>query len=140
MKTLACTLAVAALLSACAEGYPSRDEGMYLHFEMSEAEALTALNRVGAREHLSQTWRYDLKDGCMLQVTTQHGKFRKDVETVDLSQAEPTIFQSGAGDSYSAELQSTSDKSVSITVLTKGTWSDVTMVRWLLDYLPKFCA
>lgn len=139
MKALVGLLAAAAAVSACVDGYASKDEGLYLHFGMSETEAVSALNRIGEREYLPQAWRFDLKDGCQLQVTTLHRKLGKQVETVRLNQAEPEIYQAGTADSYTATLQTRGNEATSITVLSKATWSDVTMIRWLLNYLPKFC-
>lgn len=138
MKTLVATLALAAVLSACADGYPPKDEGLILHFQMTESDALTALNRIGARDHLAHTWNYALKKGCQLEITTPHGAFKKYVSVVNLQTSEPLMFKSDSAGRYTTAMQA-EDEPVSAHVLTNGTWSDATMVKWLLDYLPKFC-
>lgn len=139
MKTLVMPLALAALSSACADGYPPKEAGLNLHFQMTEADALAALNRIGAQEHLAENFQYDLKDGCLLEVTILTGKLKKQINLFALREAEPRMIKSGTEDSYMTAMQTAGAEPTSAKVLADGTWSDATMVKWLLEYLPKFC-
>lgn len=129
------------LTTACSEGYPPQDDNLSLHFQMTQEEAVAALNTLGSREYLREKARYQLNDGCQLEVVTHQGTFKKQVHVVDLNTVEPLILKSDQGRLHSVALQPPSGDGVPTRVFSGGTWGDAAMVKWLLDFIHRlFCS
>ena len=65
---LAATIVLGA---ACTDGYPKDDEPILSPFEMDQSQLIDAMNQVGKNAFGGFNWDYDLKDGCVLAVSTQ---------------------------------------------------------------------
>ena len=130
---------VAVLASACIEGYPTQEEGLKLHFKMTQDEAMAALNAIGSLGLLSHEWRYRLTDGCRLEVSVHGWVFRKSTHTVALVGSEVSMGKPGDSELYTVSLAPQGAQDEPTPVLAGAPWSQATQVKWLLDYLPTFC-
>lgn len=139
MKVSVVSIGLTALVTACADGYAPGEKSLSLHFQMTQVEAMSALNTIGSREHLPQIWHYQLKDGCQLEVTTRTGALKKQVHTANLNTTELLMFKPNTGKQYSVALRPRNDDGPITILLSGGTWSDASMVKWLLDFIPRFC-
>lgn len=139
---LAC-IGLAALVSACSDGYAPKEYPLNLHFQMTQLEAIEALNAIGRRPHLGLEWRYQLKGDCALDVSTHGHVFKRVSESVALTGADIALTQTGERKLYTvAAISLASEKGgedKGALVLSDATWSDASQVKWLLNYLPKFC-
>lgn len=139
---LAC-IGLAALVSACSDGYAPKEDPLNLHFQMTQLEAIEALNAIGRRPHLGLEWRYQLKGDCALDVSTHGHVFKRVSESVALTGADIALTQTGERKLYTvAAISLASEKGgedKGALVLSDATWSDASQVKWLLNYLPKFC-
>lgn len=133
-------VSVLALCTACADGYSEEEESLNLHLQMSQGEALAALNTVGARAHLKPQRTYRLHQDCELEVITRDSMLRPKKHTVHLANTEASLIKEDGGDVFSLLLRPKEDESGLLTpVLTEGTWRDASQAKWVLNYLLKFC-
>jgi hypothetical protein len=65
---LVAATAVVVLGAACTEGYPSEDAPFVHPFDLTQAQRLAAMNRIGQDAHQHLRWRYHLEPGCVLVV------------------------------------------------------------------------
>lgn len=131
---------VAALLAACAEGYPIEDEGLMLHHGMSEGEAVQAMNQVGGREHLDHRWRYALKPGCLLEGEAMRLFLSRATMSAVLLGAEAVVSKDAVIGDYSAAVQPRAGApSRETTVLNGADWMDAGQMRWLLNHVAALC-
>jgi hypothetical protein len=126
--------------AACSDGYPTKSNGLNLHFQMTQQEAIDALNAIGSRDHLKHEWRYNVTQACVLEVSTHGRVLEKKRQVVSLLDTESSLVKSATSKNYSVSLSQTNTAMPTPTiVLSDGTWGDASQIRWLLDYLPKFC-
>jgi hypothetical protein len=136
------SLAIALSTTACSEGYPPEDDNIHLHFQISQEEAVAALNTLGSREYLKEQTQYQLQDGCQLEIVFHKNTFKKEASVVDLNATEPVLLKSEHGRRlHSVALQSPDGHGEPSTVFFDGTWGDASMVKWLLEHIPRlFCS
>lgn len=141
MKWLSLGLVFGFVASGCSDGYPSKGEVLSLHFQMTQQQAVDALNTIGSRPHLKHEWRYSVTGSCGLEVSVHGAVRRQKIAPTRLLGAEISLVKPDTGESYSVVLEPPNpDPSGQVTVIAGGTWSDASQVKWLLDYLPKFCS
>lgn len=108
---------------------------------MTQQEALHALNTIGSRAHLKHEWRYQISQACVLQVSAHGRVFRHKTQVAELLGTEVSLVKPNPGELYSVVLTPADPAGdEGATVLAGGSWSDASQVKWLLDYLPKFCS
>lgn len=143
MKFSFTCVVLAALLSACSDGYAPREDQLNMHFQMTQPEAIEALNAIGSRPHLGLKWRYQLNGDCSLEVSTYGHVFKLASESVALTGADISLTQTGERKLYTVTVTSPASEEGGegneAVVLSDATWSDASQVKWLLNYLPKFC-
>lgn len=134
---------LAALVSACSDGYSPKANQLNLHFQMTQPEAIEALNTIGSRPHLGLEWRYQLKGDCALEVSTHGHVFKRVSESVALTGTDISLTETGERKLYAVSVTSPASEKggedKGALVLGYATWSDASQVKWLLNYLPKFC-
>jgi hypothetical protein len=141
MKWLSLGLVFGFVATGCSDGYPSKGEVLSLHFQMTQQQAVDALNTIGSRPHLKHEWRYSVTDSCGLEVSVHGSVLRQKNAPTGLLGAEISLVKLDKGESFAVILEPpNSEPSVQVTVMAGGTWSDASQVKWLLDYLPKFCS
>jgi hypothetical protein len=110
---------------------------------MTQLEAIEALNVIGSRPHLGLEWRYQLKGDCALEVSTHGHVFKRTSESVALTGADISLTQTGERKLYAVSVTSPASEKGGegreALVLGDATWSDASQVKWLLNYLPRFC-
>ncbi|MDZ7812926.1 MAG: hypothetical protein U5L74_07350 [Ideonella sp.] len=135
--------ALLAVLVGCSDGYSEEEESLNLHMQMSQAEALAALNAIAERPHLQPQRQYRLHQDCELEVTTRDAVLRPSRQVAHLARTETALIKEDGGDVFTLLLRprdSAEPASTSLTaVLTEGTWGDAAQAKWILNYLLKFC-
>lgn len=136
---LACLLLA---MAACRDGYSTSDQQeLKSPSEMSSAELLAEMNRMGAQPHLGRQWRYRLQPGCELEVTVGQGVGSRDSSIVPLSHAVIETRVDAADKTYDVQVRkvgTTDDEPVR--VLEGGKWTDSVTMRSLLQYLQRRCS
>jgi hypothetical protein len=135
--------ALLAVLVGCSDGYSEEEESLNLHMQMSQAEALAALNAIGARPHLKPRRQYLLHQDCELEVTTRDAVLRPTRQVAHLARSEASLIKEDGGDVFSLLLRpqesSDAESLALMVVLSEGTWGDAAQAKWILNYLLKFC-
>lgn len=124
-------------LVACSDGYPTEDLPTSNPSQMSQAELLEALNRLGAQPHLAHRWRYALEPGCQLvigvgaELATQR-RVTATGASIDAPAADGAtqvrLTPAGPPDADT------------VTVLVTDRWTDSALARSLLANLGRRCA
>ena len=136
------TLAFAALLVSCSDGYPGEDRPLVSPFDMNNAERIAELNVVG-RDSPGPRWRYALRDGCALEVEQGNGNGndkRRVAVTLKRSMDAEVVFDD-ATKTYDVALI---DRSVDAgkpvaTLLKTDKWTYATQGSLLVDLLIRDC-
>jgi hypothetical protein len=139
-------LALAGLLGACSEGYPSEDLPLPSPFDMDLAQRVEVLNGLGeaARGEPPLRWSYTLEPGCRLQV----GQRRKGLRAMP-----PQVFQlqrqmdvavsfDEATQSFGVDLMSEVDASKARRLgrlYASAAWTDAVQADLLLQLLIRDC-
>lgn len=127
-------------LFACSDGYSEEEQSLNLHLQMSQTEALAALNTIGARPHLEPQRAYQLHQDCELEVITRDSMLRPSKQRVHLALTDASLIKEDGGDVFSLLLRPKDIETPLLTpVLTEGTWRDASQAKWVLNYLLKFC-
>jgi hypothetical protein len=124
-------------LAACTDGYQGDEPPLLLHYDMPLPEALAAMDRVyesvqgrdagvALRETCVLAWSAERQPASVFLPGTQ--------ATLD-PQAEPDHFSVVLTDAGAAA----TDDAAAVTVLTDSPWTDATQLKWLLEYLRRFC-
>jgi hypothetical protein len=133
-------LVLALFVSACAEGYPPRDtEGLDLTPQMSQEQALQALNSIGSRRHLEHRWRYRVTQACELEVSAHRFWREHHSGVAPLANAQVLVRKPDAGGAFHIIMERGSGQDAPLTVLESDHLIDVSQVQWLLKLLPRFC-
>lgn len=135
------TLAFAALLGSCSEGYPGEDRPLVSPFDMSNAERVAELNVVG-RDSPGPRWRYALREGCTLEVEQGGGKDKRRVAVTLKRSMDAEVVFDDATKTYDVALI---DRSVDAgtpfaTLLKTDKWTYATQGSLLVDLLIRDCA
>jgi hypothetical protein len=127
-------------LLACSGGYSEEEQSLNLHLQMSQNEALAALNIIGARPHLEPQRAYRLHQDCELEVITRDSVLRPSKQVAHLALTDASLIKEDGGDVFSLLLRPKDIETPPLTpVLTEGTWRDASQAKWVLNYLLKFC-
>jgi hypothetical protein len=132
-------LALAALLAACADGYPSEDGALHLSHDMELNKALGAMHHLGHRRQLDHHWHYELLPGCVLQA--QARRFLRDREPVQvaLRRSVAVVEKDANTGSHAVRVAPTGDAQ-GVLVLEGVDAHDAAQMKWLVDFLPRHCA
>lgn len=88
------------LVVACAEGYGTDDEALFLTHGMSQEEMLRAMNRIGQQKHLGYQCHYQLLPGCVLVVEARRLFRGREPNSVPLVGKEAVISTRAAADEH----------------------------------------
>lgn len=125
-------------LAACTDGYKGDEPPLLLHYDMSLPEALTAMDRVYEAVQ-GRDAGFALREDCVLAWTAERqpaSVFLPGTQATLDPQAEPDHFRvvlTGATATDDAAA------ATAVTVLTDSPWTDATQLKWLLEYLRRFC-
>jgi hypothetical protein len=132
-------LALAALLVACADGYPSEDGALHLSHDMALDKALGAMHHLGHRRQLDHHWHYELLPGCVLQA--QARRFLRDREPVQVAlQRSAAVVEKDATTGNHAVRVAPAGDAQGVLVLDGVDAHDAVQMKWLVDFLPRHCA
>ncbi len=132
-------LALAALLVACADGYPSEDGALHLSHDMALDKALGAMHHLGHRRQLDHHWHYELLPGCVLQA--QARRFLRDREPVQVAlQRSAAVVEKDATTGNHAVRVAPAGDAQGVLVLDGVDAHDAAQMKWLVDFLPRHCA
>lgn len=123
-------------LTACSEGYQGDGPPLRLHYEMSQQEALEAMDRVG-RSVAEGSSAFALRKNCVLV-----WRFGELAHAASLQGSEAVLVkQPGEGRGYRVVLIATAvgEDAPGATVLDQSSWAEATQMKWLLDYMRRFC-
>lgn len=127
-------------LSACSDGYSDKGDALQLAYGMSQQDTLAAMNQIGRGKHLKAQASFALLDACVLEMKALGRWQRQYTRTVPLSDTEATLTKQPDGDTYRVQLTRTAPASdPDPTVLDGATWAEATQMKWLLDYVRRFC-
>ena len=126
---------VVVVLSACAEGYQGDGPPLRLHYDMTLAETLAAMDRV--RQAVPESGSHHrLQAQCALQ-------WREDRQerTVSLLDVESALEKLPADDHYHVVLEprTKAEAVSSVVVMRDAPWAEAAQMKWLLDYARRFC-
>jgi len=124
------------LLSACRDGYPTKDVSQIETSRMTQAQLLAALNELGKEPHLGKRWSYALHANCELAVSVRNSD--RDRRQVELEGAEVTT-RSVDGVSEIRLVPKTGGETQAVTILETRRWSDTVRARSLLTHLEVRC-
>lgn len=132
-------LLVALALSACSEGYSTREGVLILNHDMGPERALEALNTLGHQQPSDFHWHYRMLPGCVLEVHARKFWGARAPQQVGLLQAEAREVHAVDSGDFTVSLVSRSDPTMVAPVLDRMDEVDASQVMWLLRYLPRFC-
>jgi hypothetical protein len=135
-RTAGCWLALAMLLGAGADGYPTEDAPRFDPSTLSQAELLEGLNALGADPLLDKRWRYSLEPGCQLRISVRKGQpperwWVLEGSTVDV--------RSEDGRTEVLLLPPSGDESAAVVAIETRRWTDTVSARLLLTHLEMSC-
>lgn len=136
---LAAAAAAWLTLSACSDGYSGKGDTLHLEYGMSQQATLEAMNQIGRGRYLEAHASFALLDGCMLEVHAQGQFDGKDSRAILLPGTEAALEKPPGGETYSVKLNSATPGSPDHTVLRSAPWAEATQMKWLLDYVRRFC-
>lgn len=132
---LTSVLAALGLLSACGEGYRGDEPPLLLHYDMPLAETLAAMDRVG-RSVPEGGESHHLDAPCTL-------RWRADgqVRTATLLGMEGVLEKQPDAELFRVVLApvTASQDVAGVTVMASAPWAEATQMKWLLDYVRRFC-
>jgi hypothetical protein len=138
-----CALAAAAAawltLSACTDGYPVKNDALRLEYGMSQQETLHAMNQIGRDKAVDPPVRFALEGGCVLEVHARRQFDGKDSMAIPLRGSEAALEKHPTGESHRVTLQRSAAGEPAHTVLHNAPWTEATQMKWLLDYVRRFC-
>jgi hypothetical protein len=131
---------VTMLLVACTDGYQGKDDPVRLHYDMSRAETLAALNKIGAERAGRKKMRFSLLDGCVLELHLSTRVNGRDTLVLPLQRATTTVEGEISGGLYRVVLKMPGLPPPSrAVVLDQASWTEAIQMRWLLDSVRRFC-
>jgi hypothetical protein len=135
MSRAAWATAALLALTACSDGYQGDGPPLRLHYDMTRQEALAAMSRIGLSVPNAGK-AFALRENCLLTWRTG-----KQVQTTPLLGTEATLAKQPEGERFRVVLTSAagSEDAASITVLADAPWAEATQMKWLLDYVRRFC-
>lgn len=135
MSRAAWAAAALVAVTACSDGYQGDGPPLRLHYDMTRQEALDAMSQVS--HSVSKGGEsFVLRENCLLTWRTG-----KQVQITPLLGTEATLAKQPEGEQFRVVLTSAagSEDAASITVLTNAPWAEATQMKWLLDYVRRFC-
>ncbi len=134
----ALALAVAGVLTACADGYPSEDGPLILSYDMKLEKAMGAMHHLGHRRQLDHHWHYELLPGCVLQAQAKRFLRSREPVEVALRRSATLVEKDATTGSHTVRVAPAGD-AVGVVVLERVDEHDATQMKWLLDFLPRHC-
>ena len=131
--------AVSLVLGACTDGYPDKNDTLRLEYGMSQQETLHAMNQIGHSKTVKPQVGFVWLDACVLEVHASRQCDGKDSRAIPLRGTEATLEKRADSDSYRLHLRRTTPGEADQTVLHSAPWTEATQMKWLLDYVRRFC-
>ncbi|GLS14728.1 hypothetical protein [Hydrogenophaga electricum] len=137
----ALALGVVLGLAACADGYPSDNTSLALHFGMDGAEIETAMNHIGSQRYLKQRWAYALTDRCSLQAGEVPGLMGSATEPVvlDLRHVAVSMEKTVGPRGHRVWVTPAPDSSEAVPLIEGAHWSDASQIKWLVEFARSRC-
>lgn len=132
-------LCSALALGACADGYPNQDSPLLLSYSMSQDKAMAALHHLGHQRHLTHHWHYELLPGCVLQAQAKRFWGDRDEVRVPLRTGAAVSERDTASGHFNVAVAPASPPGEPVVVLEGVDAASATQMKWLLDFLPRFC-
>jgi hypothetical protein len=135
MSRAAWAAAALLALSACSDGYQGDGPPLRLHYDMTRQEALDAMSRVGQSVQ-SGGKAFALRENCLLA-----WRAGKQLLSTPLLGTEATLVKLPEGEQFRVVLTSAagSEDAAGTAVLADAGWAEATQMKWLLDYVRRFC-
>lgn len=128
-------VSVLTMLAACTDGYLGAETPLRLHYDMTLAETLTAMDRVG--EAVPDGGHgFALQAHCVLQWRADG-----DERTASLLGMESALESRPKDDLFRVVLTPVAAASdvAGVTVLGGAPWTEATQMKWMLDHVRRFC-
>jgi hypothetical protein len=122
-------------LTACSEGYQGDGPPLRLHYDMTQRDALEAMSRVVTSAG-GGTTAFVLREPCALE-----WRVGKRVLSSPLLGTEAVLNKKGDTVRYQVSLTMAAgaEDALGATVLENAAWAEATQMKWLLDYVRRFC-
>ncbi|MBC7939364.1 MAG: hypothetical protein H7Z19_06290 [Chitinophagaceae bacterium] len=129
--------ALAVVLAACGDGYPTEDEPQLDMSRMTQTQLLAAMNQLGAQRHLAARWRYAMAPACVLKVRVRNGE-----ATEKATALEGATVETRSEDKVIHILvrTKTGPESAPVVALKSSKWSDSVRMQALLAHLERSCS
>lgn len=138
-----CCIALSALLLlGCSGGYPGEDAPLVSPFDMGNEQRLSALNEIGADAHPDRRWRFELADGCRLEVTHRRESKRLPGTVFELRRGmKLDVAFDTADQTFDVHLlaSAAADAPRLGTLLESEAWTDAVQADLLLQLLIRDC-
>ncbi len=132
-------LCSALALGACADGYPNQDSPLLLSYGMSQDKAMAAMHHLGHQRHLTHHWHYELLPGCVLQAQAKRFWGDRDEVRVALRMGAAVSDRDTTSGNFTVAVLPGSADAERVVVLEGVDAVSATQMKWLLDFLPRFC-
>lgn len=127
-------------VAACAEGYPPKEPGIELSFDMNLGDTLKVMTRIGGHDYMGARWIYGMEE-CRLTVQTKGLPKAVGPVVIPIDIATVSMQEEDAGKRFSVHAAWQADgMSAQQLVLDGANWSDARQMKWLLEHLPRRCA
>lgn len=126
---------------ACADGYPTDEDGLMLSHDMTLAESVAAMYQIGQSRSLERRWGYGLQTDCVLVVGARSRLAKPQAVALPLADTTSTMAKGEDGLTYRVSLRraAVNGPAEGVVVLEHASWSDATQMRWLLDHVRAHC-
>lgn len=132
-------LVLAAGLAACADGYPSEDGALILSHDMKLEKALSAMHHLGHQRQLVYHWHYELLPGCVLRAQARRFLRSREPVSVALRRSATVVEkEADASNAHTVRVAPAGDV-LGVMVLEGVNEHDAAQMKWLVDFLPRYC-
>lgn len=127
-------VAVFAALTGCPEGYQGGGPALQLHYDMTEDESLAAMNEIARQLNVDDD--FVLQASCVLAWGTGPS-----TQAVSLQGKEASMAKVDDREVFDVMLSDVANPGLSpvTVVLPEVPWAEATQMKWLLDFVRRFC-
>lgn len=135
-------VALAAVLAACSDGYPTEDLPRTSPFDMSSEQRLATLNRLARQAHPERSFRYTMAADCELRVESRRkgaGTTRTALRLVRAMEVD-VVFDK-ADETFNVVLLADRRPGAEVlaTLLQSKAWTDASQAELMLQLLTRDC-
>lgn len=126
--------AVFAILTGCSEGYQGGGPALHLHYDMTKDESLVAMNQIAQKLNVDDD--FVLQAPCVLAWGTG-----ATAQAISLQGKEASMAKVDDREVFDVMLSDIANPGISpvTVVLPEVPWTEATQMKWLLDYVRRFC-